>query len=352
MGAITREDVERREHELLAPDACFADESLGRVTPCPDDPLRTCFQRDRDRIVHSKSFRRLAHKTQVFLAPEGDHYRTRLLHTLEVSQIARDISRSLSLNEDLTEAIALGHDLGHTPFGHTGESALSRSIALYRGIDPSSPEGLGLFRHNEQSVRVVEVLEKDGQGLNLCRETIDGIRCHTGNLRAMTEEGRVVAVSDRIAYVNHDIDDAIRAGLLSEEDLPRDSCAILGDTSTERITTMVSDLVENSVREGDVVMSPHIWDAMMSLRSYLFEHIYSKSDAKVEEPKANLLVSELFDHYVENMDEVPEEYRKNAVGHPEIQVADYISCMTDRYAIRTFEQIKVPHAWSLDRTVG
>lgn len=350
MDAMTREGLERMEHETLCDQAAFSDESQGRERPCEPDPLRTCYQRDRDRIIHSKGFRRLAHKTQVFLAPEGDHYRTRLIHTLEVSQVARDISSSLRLNPDLTEAIALGHDLGHTPFGHTGESALNRSIARYRGIDPSSPQAANLFRHNEQSVRMVVFLEKEGQGLNLTRETIDGIECHTGPRRAMTMEGRVVSFSDRIAYVNHDIDDAIRAGLLSEADLPAEPCDLLGHSSTQRITSMVRDLVVTSSSRGDVLMSDEVWKAMASLRSFLFRNIYSRSDAKVEEPKANNLVGELFDHYITHLEEVPSEYLVHAKGHPEVQVADYISCMTDRYAIRTYKSIKVPRAWSLERS--
>ena len=220
MGLFGREAQERREHELLSRHAAFSDESAGRLVPEEPDELRTCYQRDRDRILHSKSFRRLANKTQVFLAPEGDHYRTRLTHTLEVAQIARDIARPLGLNEDLTEAIALGHDLGHTPFGHAGERALRAAMAGHLGIDPRSSAAEELFRHNEQSVRVVSHFERDGRGLNLSREVLDGIRCHAGSLRASTLEGRVVAKADRIAYVTHDIDDAERAGLLTEEMLP------------------------------------------------------------------------------------------------------------------------------------
>ena len=235
MRVSAREDLERAERERLSPDAAFSDASGGRLRPEPPDPLRTCFQCDRDRILHSKSFRRLAHKTQVFLAPEGDHYRTRLIHTLEVSQVARSIARPLGLNEDLTEAVALGHDLGHTPFGHVGERALSHAIARHRGIDPDAPTSQRLFAHNEQSARIVELLERDGGGLNLTREVVDGIRCHTGSLRASTLEGRAVALADRIAYVCHDIDDAERAGLLREGDLPADARRVLGASSSERI---------------------------------------------------------------------------------------------------------------------
>lgn len=345
LDILTRQDAERREHEMLSPLAAFSDASVGRLKPEDPDPLRTCYQRDRDRVIHCKAFRRLSHKTQVFLAPEGDHYRTRLTHTLEVSQIARSIASALHLNCDLTEAIALGHDLGHTPFGHTGEGALSHVMARWRGIDPDFVEGRHLFRHNEQSVRVVDLLERDGRGLNLSREVVDGIVCHTGSQRAATLEGRVVAVSDRIAYVSHDIEDSIRAGLLCEEDLPDAPRAVLGTTSTERISTMVRDLVQTSARVGDIRMSDEVWEAMMELRSWLFEHVYSMSDAKVEEPKANHLVQELFMYYIGHLDEVPPEYRLHDSDAPEVQVADFISGMTDRYAIRVFESLRVPRAW-------
>ena len=344
---LRREDIERRERATLDASASFADLSFGRLVDEPPDPFRTCYQRDRDRIVHCKAFRRLSHKTQVFLAPEGDHYRTRLTHTLEVSQVAVDVARSLGLNEDLTEAIALGHDLGHTPFGHTGEDALSRAIARWRGLDPDAPDSRRLFRHNLQSGRVVDLLEKQGRGLNLCREVVDGIVCHTGSQRAATLEGRIVAISDRIAYVNHDIEDAVRAGVLDEGDLPAGPCEVLGPSSTTRITTMVRDLVGESARVGDIRMSAPVWDAMMELRAYLFAHVYTRSDAKVEEPKANRLVEELFYYYIGHLAEVPAEYRAHDGDAPEVQVADFISGMTDRYAIRTFEAIRVPHAWRL-----
>ena len=278
---------------MLSPLAAFSDRSVGRLVDEEPDALRTCYQRDRDRIVHCKAFRRLSHKTQVFLAPEGDHYRTRLTHTLEVAQIARSVAASLRLNEDLTEAIALGHDLGHTPFGHTGEGALSRAIARWRGIDPESDEGRRLFRHNEQSVRVVDLLEKDGRGLNLSREVVDG----------------------------------------------------LGTSSSQRISTMVSDLVATSSERGDIAMSDPVWEAMMELRSWLFHNVYTQSDAKVEEPKANGLVERLFLHYIGHMDEVPAEYRMHDGDTPEVQVADYISGMTDRYAIRDYERLFLPRAW-------
>ena len=345
MRVSAREDLERAERERLSPDAAFSDASRGRLRPEPPDPLRTCFQCDRDRILHSKSFRRLAHKTQVFLAPEGDHYRTRLIHTLEVSQVARSIARPLGLNEDLTEAVALGHDLGHTPFGHVGERALSHAIARHRGIDPDAPTPQRLFAHNEQSARIVELLERDGGGLNLTREVVDGIRCHTGSLRASTLEGRAVALADRIAYVCHDIDDAERAGLLREGDLPADARRVLGASSSERIETMVHDVVSRSSATGDVSMSEAVWDAMMSMRSFLFANLYSSGDAKWEEPKAYVMIEELFDHFVSHLDEVPDEYRLHDGDKPEVQVADFISGMTDRYAVSVYEDLKVPRSW-------
>lgn len=344
MRVVTRGDLERAEHERLSPDATFADRSLGRLRPEPEDALRTCFQCDRDRILHSKSFRRLAHKTQVFLAPEGDHYRTRLIHTLEVAQVARSIARPLGLNEDLTEAIALGHDLGHTPFGHVGERALCFAMARRRGMDPDDPSARRLFSHSEQGARIVELLERDGAGLNLSREVVDGIRSHTGGGRALTPEGRVVALADRIAYVCHDIDDAERAGLLSEADLPSGPRGLLGGSSSERIETMVRDVVAVSAEAGDVGMSPAVWDAMMSLRSFLFENLYSVGDAKWEEPKAYAMIVELFDHFVERPDEVPGEYRLHD-DPVDVQVADFVSGMTDRYAIRLYEELKIPKSW-------
>lgn len=341
MRVLTRAELELAERERLSPDATFASDSLGRRVPEEPDALRTCFQCDRDRILHSKSFRRLAHKTQVFLAPEGDHYRTRLIHTLEVSQVARSIARPLGLNEDLTEAIALGHDLGHTPFGHVGERALSHALARHRG----EPEGAGrLFAHNEQGARIVDLLERNGRGLNLSREVVDGIRCHTGPRRAGTLEGRVVALADRIAYVCHDIDDAERAGMLRESDLPAESCERLGSSSSERIETMVHDVVSMSSRSGDIVMSEGVWGAMMSLRAFLFERLYSRGDAKWEEPKAYAMLVDLFEYFAGHPDEVPAEYRLH--DDPlDVQVADFVSGMTDRYAIRVYERLKIPRSW-------
>lgn len=345
MRVHDRGDQIAREEESLSAQAAKSSRTRGRDMPEEEDFLRPCYQRDRDRILHCKSFRRLANKTQVFLAPEGDHYRTRLTHTLEVAQIARTISRALGLNEDLTEAIALGHDLGHTPFGHCGERALSRAMARYRGIDPESEQGRYLFRHNKQSVRLVEFLEKDGRGLNLTWEVRDGILCHTGSQRAQTLEGRVVACADRIAYVCHDIDDAERAGLLTENDLPQRPRVLLGDSSSERIDVMVRDICAGSAAAGDIRMSDDVWDAMMELRSFLFESLYTKGDAKEEEPKATRMIELLFDHLVNHLDEVPEEYLKHDSDHSDVQVADYVSGMTDRYAVRVFEDLMVPRSW-------
>ena len=244
MKLVTREDQEEQEHTRLSSDAAFSDESEGRMFSTEGDLYRSEYQRDRDKILHTKAFRRLSHKTQVFLAPQGDHYRTRLTHTLEVAQIARTIARALGLNEDLTEAIALGHDLGHTPFGHVGEQAISTCLAKHRGLDPNAPENQQLYRHNIQSLRVVDVIENNGKGLNLTAEVRDGIVCHTGSQRAETLEGRIVATADRIAYVNHDIDDAIRAGALEEKDLPVSTHRVLGENHSTRIQTHVHDMIE------------------------------------------------------------------------------------------------------------
>lgn len=345
MHEIRRSELEARERRRLSSGACCSADSLGRAREEVPDPYRTAFQCDRDRILHCKSFRRLAHKTQVFLAPEGDHYRTRLMHTLEVSQIARSIARSLALNEDLTEAIALGHDLGHTPFGHCGEKALSESMAAWRarefGIDPPSD----LFRHNLQSVRIVELLEREGAGLNLSREVVDGIRCHTGDRDADTAEGRVVALSDRIAYVVHDIDDAERAQLLSEDMLPPAFTEVLGTTSSERIETMVHDVIAQSAGMGEIAMSVRVHEAMLGMRRFLFENLYTHGDAKYEEPKARALISELFDYFIDHQDEVPREYTTHDADHPDIQVADFVSGMTDRYAVRLFDELRIPRSW-------
>ena len=344
MRIIHREDQEERAHEALSPDASFADESEGRARSAEPDILRNDYQRDRDKILHTKSFRRLSHKTQVFLAAEGDHFRTRLTHTLEVAQIARTIARALGLNEDLTEAISLGHDLGHTPFGHTGEEALARSIARHRGIDPASPEAEALYRHNEQSLRVVERIENGGKGLNLTPEVRDGILNHTGDLRAETLEGRIVGTADRIAYVNHDIDDAIRAGILSEGDLPDTTHAVLGPDHSSRIQTLVMDMVETSAAADDIRMSDSVWDAMMELRAFLFARVYTAPVVMAEVDKATRLVGALFDYYVAHTEEVPEEYRAIAEGDDLRAVTDYVAGMTDRFAKNLFKQLFIPHS--------
>ena len=342
MRIVRREYQEIREHETLSEDASHADETEGRLRSASLDVLRNDYQRDRDRILHTKSFRRLSHKTQVFLASEGDHYRTRLTHTLEVAQIARTIARALGLNEDLTEAIALGHDLGHTPFGHTGEEALCFCLARHRGIDPASAQVHGLYRHNEQSLRVVDVIENDGRGLNLTAEVRDGILHHTGPERAETLEGRVVATADRIAYVNHDIDDAIRAGILAESDLPSSTHELLGSDHSSRIETLVLDMVETSARTGDIAMTDEVWDAMMELRSFLFAKVYRSPIVLAEVDKAKHLIRDLFDHFVEHIGDVPVEYREISEGDDLRAVSDFIAGMTDRYAKGLYEALFIP----------
>ncbi len=309
--------------------------------------LRTDYQRDRDKILHSKSFRRLSHKTQVFLASEGDHFRTRLTHTLEVAQIARTITRALGLNEDLTEAISLGHDLGHTPFGHTGEAALSLALARHQGIDPQSDEAKTLYRHNEQSVRVVEYIENAGAGLNLTVEVRDGILNHTGDLRAATLEGRIVATADRIAYVNHDIDDAIRAGILREADLPESTHKVLGVCHSDRIETLVADMVCASAAAGDITMTEEVYAAMMELRAFLFASVYQSDVVMNEVEKASHLIGDLFDYYVANPDQIPEENMTIAQGDHLRAVTDYIAGMTDRFATATYQKLFIPQAISI-----
>ena len=331
-----REEREQLEKKVLSPYASLACESKGRDRPEEDDEMRTVYQRDRDRIIHCKSFRRLKHKTQVFLAPEGDHYRTRLTHTLEVAQIARSISRAMRLNEDLTEAIALAHDLGHTPFGHAGERSLARI----------SPEG---FDHCNHGLRVVEVLEKDGEGLNLSFEVRDGILNHKTSGRPATLEGAVVRLSDKIAYINHDIDDAIRAGLLQEEALPEDLTGILGHSSRERLDTLIRAIVERSRNRPEIVVPEEIQTAMMSLRKYMFENLYINSEAKTEEVKVDKMIELLFMHYNENIKEVPDIYTAITMRRGESNeraVCDYIASMSDRYSVKTFEDLYVPRSWS------
>ena len=324
MRIIHREDQEQREHVELSRDAAFADESDGRDRSAEPDILRTDYQRDRDKILHTKSFR--------------------LTHTLEVAQIARTIARALGLNEDLAEAISLGHDLGHTPFGHTGEEALARCLARHKGIDPASPEAEALYRHNEQSLRVVERIENGGKGLNLTSEVRDGILNHTGDLRAETLEGRIVGTADRIAYVNHDIDDAIRAGILREVDLPASTHAMLGPDHSSRIETLVLDMVETSAAVDDIRMSDAVWNAMMELRSFLFERVYSAPAVTDEVAKATHLVDDLFDYYVAHTGEVPQEYRAISEGDDLRAVTDFIAGMTDRYAKNLYQRLFIPNA--------
>lgn len=323
-----------REEALLSRYATRCENSRGRALPQSPSPLRTEFQRDRDRIIHCQSFRRLMYKTQVFLAPAGDHYRTRLTHTLEVSQIARTMARALRLNEDLTEAAALGHDLGHTPFGHAGEAALRDCY------DQS-------FAHYEQSLRVVDRLENDGRGLNLTFEVRDAIRNHTGKHLAATPEGVLIKYADRIAYINHDIDDACRAGLLSPDDIPKDICRVLGSSHSARINAMVSSVVRASWDSDQISMEPEVQDATERLRDFLFENVYLNPRAKGEESKAQELVKTLFRFYSEHPDRMPPLYRRlMEEGEPVGRcVCDFISGMTDRYAIETYEELFVPRVW-------
>ena len=359
-----REKREEWEKNALSPYASLSSMSKGRDVEEPQCDLRPIYQRDRDRILHSKAFRRLKDKTQVFLSPEGDHYRTRLTHTLEVSQNARTIARALRLNEDLTEAIALGHDLGHTPYGHAGERALSHALwelkkkqlteagksgteeyrlALYdKTGNPKT-----MFRHNEQSIRVVEKLEKKGEGLNLTWEVRDGILNHRSACMPSTMEGKVVRFADKIAYINHDIDDAIRAGIISESDLPQHATEVLGHSIRDRINSMIHDIVMNSEDKPDIYMSETTREAMAELRKFMFEHVYFNSKAKEEEIRAEAMIRQLFSYYYENYGELPEEYiRMISRGEPvEIVVCDYIAGMTDTYSVHMFEKLFIPKAW-------
>ncbi|MEI7475287.1 MAG: deoxyguanosinetriphosphate triphosphohydrolase [bacterium] len=315
------------ENTFLSKFATKSNNSKGRNKPEKPCAIRTEFQRDRDRILHNKAFRRLKHKTQVFISPAKDHYRTRITHTLEVSQIARTIARALRLNEDLTEAIALGHDLGHTPFGHTGEEVLNTLL----------PNG---FRHNEQSVRIVTILDD----LNLCAETLDGILNHTGAIKPYTLEGQIVKIADRIAYLNHDIDDGIRAGIISEEKLPHDILAVFGDTKSERITSMVTDMVINSMNQNEIKMSKPFHEALIELRSWMFKNVYVGSMAKNEEHKAKKIITELYYYFIEHYDEI--FYKTKSISDTkERVVADYIAGMTDRFAIQTYVEKFVPTSW-------
>ncbi len=332
-----RERHQAIEKQILNPYASFSVDSVGRDVFEEDDDMRTCYQRDRDRIIHCKSFRRLKHKTQVFLAPMGDHYRTRLTHTLEVSQIARSISRALGLNEDLTEAIALGHDLGHTPFGHAGERALNDICELG-------------FKHYEQSIRVVEVIEKDGRGLNLTKEVRDGILNHRTTGNPFTLEGKVVRLSDKIAYINHDIDDAIRGKIISENDIPKEYTDVLGTTTKERLNKLIHDVVESSMDKNDILQTEEVRVAMMDLRKYMFENVYTNPLAKFEETKAVEMIKNLYHYYLEHIDELPKEFLSLIESKGEDKrrvVCDYIAGMTDQYSVLTFQKIYVPKFWNM-----
>lgn len=353
-----REVTEQWELQWLSPYAAKSALSKGRKVPEPKCPIRTDFQRDRDRILHSKAFRRLMHKTQVFIAPRGDHYRTRLTHTLEVAQIARTICRALRLNEDLAEAIALGHDLGHPPFGHEGEEALD---AAYRKYDPDA-----CFRHYEQSLRVVEVLENEGRGLNLTYEVLDGIGYHSkgqadlaldlendedsGHIPS-TLEGQVVRIADRIAYVNHDLDDAIRAGILTLDDVPQSILDVLGRTHSQRITTLVWDIVKHGVEDGKLKMSPKVLKALNDLKDFLFERVYlNAKQVKAEAEKCRIVIERLFDYYMQHPNELPiGPPDKTSLSQKELArlVCDYIAGMTDRYAIDLFSRLFVPQGWQV-----
>ena len=324
------------EHEerTLSPYAFRTANTKGRERPCAPSAFRTEFQRDRDRIIHSQSFRRLMYKTQVFLAPAGDHYRTRLTHTLEVMQIGRTVARALCLNEDLTEAIALGHDLGHTPFGHAGESVMRQCY---------SPD----FSHNMQGVRVAKKLENGGNGLNLTFEVLDGIACHSGPVMPQTLEGAIIRYADRIAYINHDIDDACRAGILRREEIPNELREVLGDSHGQRIDTMVNAVIDASADRNEIGMTPAVLDATNILRAFLFENVYTNPRAKAEEQKAKEMLALLFSHFVKHPEEMPELYFRNAENEGvERCVCDFISGMTDRYAIETYKKLFIPRVWS------
>ncbi len=329
-----RQALEQREKEYLSPYAARSADSRGRRREEEQCDIRPVYQRDRDRILHSKSFRRLKDKTQVFLTPEGDHYRTRLTHTLEVSQNARTIAKALRLNEDLAEAIALGHDLGHTPFGHAGERVLSRLCPLG-------------FSHSEQSVRVVEVLEKAGQGLNLTEEVRDGIRNHQTDGKPATLEGKIVRFSDKIAYMHHDMDDAVRGGILTEADVPPKIREAIGDTTGARLDFFIHDLVSTSFGQNDIKLSPSVDAAMQNLRNFMFERVYRNPEAKNEEQKAEHLMATLYEYYLRHLELIPHDLRQllDTGDRPERIVCDYLASMTDRFAIAKYDELFVPRSW-------
>ena len=325
------------ERHMLSPAASFAEMSKGRERAEPECDIRTCYQRDIDRITHSKAFRRLKHKTQVFLRPQGDHYRTRLTHTLEVARIARTVARALRLNEDLTEAIALGHDMGHTPFGHAGERALNDILCDEGG-----------FKHNQQSLRVVERLERDGQGLNLTYEVKNGILCHTYDSKPATFEGKIIQIADRIAYINHDVDDAIRAGIFREIDIPEEITCAFGANHSERINTLILDVIKESDRCGEIKLSPQVSFVFDTFRDFMYKNVYLNMKAKSEERKIFGILNGLFTHYVNAPDEMPEDFQRIATYDGQRRaVCDFISGMTDKYAIHIFEEIFIPEAWQV-----
>jgi deoxyguanosinetriphosphate triphosphohydrolase, putative len=331
-----RERFEQEEHTRLSEYASKSDESKGRDIPEEESDIRTVYQRDRDRIIHSKSFRRMKHKTQVFLAPYGDHYRTRLTHTLEVSQIARTIAKAVRANEDLTEAIALAHDIGHTPFGHVGE----RTLTACSGKP---------FSHNIQSVRVVERIEKDGKGLNLTWEVRDGIKNHKTSLKPSTLEGEIVRIADKIAYVNHDVDDGIRAGVLSEDNLPKECVDILGHSTSDRINTIICDVVDRSIDKPTIEMSEEVWKALFDMRQFLFKEMYVNPVVKSEEVKAARIIEILYEYYLDKPEEMPGEFKLMLdEGDDKITVVcDYIAGMTDNFAVEKFQELYIPHSWSI-----
>lgn len=328
-----REITEQNEHRFLSSFAAKSDRPGTRERPESPCSIRTAFQRDRDRIIHSKAFRRLKHKTQVFLSPEDDHYRTRLTHTLEVSQVARTIARALRLNEDLTEAIALGHDIGHTPFGHAGEKVLNDECPLG-------------FMHNQQSVRVLKKLENGGKGQNLTSTVLNGILCHTGKTRASTPEGQIVHYADRIAYINHDIDDAVRSGILKLEDIPKNITESIGKTHSERISAMIYAIISRSDKKPCITMQPETENVMNNLRDFLFDRVYHNSIAKAEEDKAMYALAKVYRYFVKNPDKLPEEFIqiKQKEG-TERAVLDYVAGMTDRYAAVIYKELFVPSFW-------
>ena len=333
-----REQLEQREKEILSPYAALSANSKGRARPEDPCDIRPVYQRDRDRILYSKAFRRMKHKTQVFLDPVGDHYRTRMTHALEVAQTARTIGKALRLNEDLIEAIALGHDLGHPPYGHAGERALNEVCSIG-------------FRHNEQSLRIVDLLENEGRGLNLTWEVRDGIVNHKTEGSPATMEGQTVRIADKIAYLHHDIDDAIRACIISEEDIPRVHKEVLGDSTKKRLDTLVHDVIETSEGMPSIRMSPERYEAMMGLRQFMFDYVYTNPMAKGEERKARVMLQSLFAYYMDHPEEMPPDYVHRAAGgtaERERSVCDYISGMTDQYAIEKFQEQYIPKSWSVE----